>query len=277
MSSSLDLESADNTALPFESLQSIGSVYAFLDVDHPAVQWAVMRGMLVSSSHVSDSEGFVSFMQAGIVAAGNNARLFNEAIIELYRQKNFQKNQSRMRGMYFFGSRAEAEARINDADWPAYFKPENLVEFDLHCDEMPTVVDANWITFAEVDKSGRIPIDSLEWISRYWEGKQYNDRPVWEVIANGVALVLDENIRRACTLKLERQFADFAHSNIDGTYSLGSRQSRWVDPSVPSAAKRKRRLPQLSFERRGVSRPPHHTENERASRYWKARRDDEGK
>lgn len=165
-----------------------------------------MRGMLVSASHAAESAGFVSFMQAGIITAGNNPRLFNETIIDLYRQNRFPQCRSRMRGIYFFGSIAEATARINDNDWPAYFTADNLVEFDLLCDTMPTIVDANWITFAKVGSDGRIPLDNLDWISSYWSGKQYNENPTWEVIADGVALVLDEKIRRICNSSLEKEF-----------------------------------------------------------------------
>ena len=195
------------TPLPFSGLRSIGPVYAFLDIKHPAVAWAVMRGMLVSASHASASPGFISFMQAGMIAATNNARIFNEEIIELYRAKYFPQLPSRMRSICFFGSRAEAEARLGDKEWPPYFIADNLLELELFCDEVPTIVDANWITFAKTDKAtGRIPTENLSWISKYWRGEQYNERPVWEALANGVALVLDESIRRRCNEFLEKRF-----------------------------------------------------------------------
>ena len=146
MQGGTDKSTAPTAAFPFSGLQSIGPVYAFLDLDHPAVAWAVMRGMLVSASHAADAPGFISFMHAGMILAGNNARLFNEAVIEIYRATHFPKHISRMRGMYFFCSRGEAEARIGDKNWPPYFTSENLIELDLLCDDLPTIVDANWIS-----------------------------------------------------------------------------------------------------------------------------------
>ena len=159
-----------------------------------------MRGMLVSADYASapQNPGFISFMQAGIFATLNNSRVFNEFLIEAVRLSFFGHQVSRMRGMFFFRSRNEAEARIGDRRWPPYFEPKNLLELELCHDDPFTDVDANWITFAPVGEDGRISIADLQWVQRYWAGKTYNDSPVWERIAKGVALVLDEGVRRQC-------------------------------------------------------------------------------
>src|ERR1700730_6546084 len=113
-------------------------VFAFLNLEHPPVAWAVMRGMMVSADHASPSanQGFISFMQAGMIEHQNNARIFNESIIEGIRNVSFANRVSRIRGLYFFPSRAEAEARIGDRDWPRFFSAQNLLELELHCDEL---------------------------------------------------------------------------------------------------------------------------------------------
>lgn len=167
-----------------------------------------MRGMLVSADYASELpvSGFISFMQAGIVEALNNARVFNELLIETIRQNSYANRISRMRGMFFFRSRSEAEARIGDSEWPSYFRQENLLELELRYQETFTEVDANWITFAPVGDDGRILIDNLRWVQRYWAGETYNDHPVWERIAKGVALVLDERVRRRCYDHLRKIF-----------------------------------------------------------------------
>jgi hypothetical protein len=104
-------------------------VFCFLDLEHPAVAWAVMRGMLVSADYAYEpsSPGFISFMQAGIVETLNNRRLFNEDLIERVRLSYFAHQVSRMRGMFFFSSRGDAEARIGDPAWPPYFETKNLL------------------------------------------------------------------------------------------------------------------------------------------------------
>ena len=43
-----------------------------------------------------------------------------------------------------------------------------------------------------------MPVADLQWVHRYWAGDSYNESPVWERIAKGVALVLDERVRRQC-------------------------------------------------------------------------------
>ena len=45
----------------------------------------------------------------------------------------------------------------------------------------PTVVDANWITFAPVGPDFRLQMDDLAWIEKYWNGLQYQNAPVWEL------------------------------------------------------------------------------------------------
>ncbi|MEY9106498.1 hypothetical protein ABH999_002694 [Bradyrhizobium yuanmingense] len=185
---------------PFVELTQSTRVFCFLDLENPAVAWAVMRGMLVSADYASAvrDPGFISFMQAGIVDALNNPRLFNEFLIEGVRLSFFPNQVSRMQGMFFFRSHDEAAARIGDDRWPPYFEAKNLLQLELCYKDPFTDVDANWITFAPVGSDGRVPSDDLRWIQRYWKGEAYNDRPVWERIAKGVALVLDEGIRRQC-------------------------------------------------------------------------------
>lgn len=194
--------------LPFAGLNESTRVFCFLDLEHPAVAWAVMRGMLVSADYAStpQSPGFISFMQAGIVETLNNPRIFNEFFIEAVRLSLFERQVSRMRGMFFFRSRDEAEARIGDCKWPPYFESKNLLELELRYDEPFSDVDANWITFAPVREDGRIPIGDLQWAQRYWAGESYSDSPVWERIAKGVALVLDEQVRRECYKYLRELF-----------------------------------------------------------------------
>jgi hypothetical protein len=149
-------------------------------------------------AHQPPHPGFISFMLTGMIEWQNNSRIFNEVTIEEVRLRDFQHRVSRLRGIFFFRSRAEAEARIDDPDWPPYFKRNNLIEFDLSPATPPTVVDANWITFAPLGADFRLQTDDLGWVEKYWNGQQYHKEPVWEVIANGIAVILDEKIRRSC-------------------------------------------------------------------------------
>ena len=193
---------------PFAGLNRSVPAFCFLDLEHPAVAWAVMRGMMVSADYASapPNPGFVSFMQAGMIETLNNRRIFNEFLIERVRLSFFAHQVSRMRGMFFFRSRSEAEARIGDPAWPPYFDLENLLELQLYYDEPFSDVDANWITYAPLAEDGHVKIDDLQWVRRYWTGETYNDHPVWERLAKGVALVLDEQIRRQCYEYVRERF-----------------------------------------------------------------------
>lgn len=198
------------SSFPFAGLNQSSRVFCFLDLEHPAVAWAVMRGMMVSADRSSTPPvpGFISFMQAGIIEALNNQRAFNEFLIERVRLSLFPHSVSRMRGMFFFRSLAEAQARIGDPDWPPFFELKNLLELELRYNEPFTDADANWITFAPLSQNGRIVVDELEWIRRYWAGEKYSNRPVWERIAKGVALVLDQQARRQCYRYVQEVFPD---------------------------------------------------------------------
>jgi len=175
-------------------------VFAFLDLEHPPVAWAVMRGMLVSAdlASIDHTQGFISFMLARMIECQNNPRIFNEFAIEYVRQKISSNSVSRLRGMYFFGSYEEAMYRVGDANWPNYFRAENLVELELYSPQHVTIVDSDWVTFATRDKDNRIRTDDIQWIENYWKGEPRSTKPIWEYIANGVAIVLNEPVRRRC-------------------------------------------------------------------------------
>ena len=154
------------------------------------------------------SRGFISFMHAGMIEYQNNARLFNEFIIENIRLSSFPDAISRLRGMYFFGSYDEAILRAYDANWPPYFKSDNLVEFELFSPENVTIVDSDWITYAPLNSDSRIKTDHLEWIVRYWKGEARSSNPAWEYIAKGTAIVLNEEVRRRCFSSLKKRFPE---------------------------------------------------------------------
>jgi hypothetical protein len=77
------------SSFPFSSLDHSTGVFCFLDFEHLAVAWAVMRGMMVSADYAATptNPGFVSFMQAGMIEALNNRRIFNEVLVERARAR----------------------------------------------------------------------------------------------------------------------------------------------------------------------------------------------
>lgn len=182
-------------------------LFAFLDLDHPAVAWAVMRGQFVSADSAPGSiPGIVSFMVAAMIRHQSVSRLLNEEIIEQVRRVGFPHCASRIRGMYFFASRSEAEARIGDKDWPSYFIEDNLLELELSHSSSLTKVDANWITYAPTDGDGLILRHDVQWIESYWSGEVFREVPIWEIIVQGVAVVVDIEKRRRCRDFVGKEF-----------------------------------------------------------------------
>lgn len=180
-------------------------VFAFLDVDHPPVAWAVMRGVLVAAESLREPSSFVSFMFAGIIQSQNNRRLNNETVIEYARSKRFTNSVSRLRGMYFFENRAIAQLAL-DQNWGGHFKAENLAELDLYPAGNVTRVDANWITEAPRGSNGLLDTSNLNWIDNYWAGRPNGSSPTWEIISHGHAIIPDVEIRKRAYEVVKRTF-----------------------------------------------------------------------
>lgn len=162
-------------------------VFAYLDIDHVPTAWAVMRGMLISARlNPGYGPGCLSFMLAGIIFHGDNARLQSELMIEDRRLKSYPSQVSRLEGLYFFESRAEA-MRIA-SPWGGHFIEKNLYELEFHPSAAPTRLDSDWITNAN-DPTDR------NWVDDYWRGTPRSSAPSWELIGHGVAVVLDMKAR----------------------------------------------------------------------------------
>jgi hypothetical protein len=180
--------------------------FAFLDIDHPVVAWGVYRGVLVSAqAGGTPPECPVSVMFAGIVQHQNNARLHNELLIELVRSQRFQAKVSRLAGMFFFTDVVQANAAVS---WGGHFCQENLAELEVHPIGPTTKVDANWITYAQVDAAGRLNPNATAWIERYWAGDAFNDAPVWETLAHGRAVIYGTDLRQRAYERTATAFPD---------------------------------------------------------------------
>ncbi len=175
-------------------------VFAFLDVDHVPTAWAVMRGMLISARcNPGYIPGCLSFMLAGIIFHGNNARLHNELIIEDYRLKHFPSKTSRLEGLYFFESRAEALRIANS--WGGHFVEKNLYELEFRPSVAPNRLDSDWITYEN-------DLTNSKWIDDYWRGTPRSPAPAWEIIGHGVAVVLDMQARARAYDLVNAEFPD---------------------------------------------------------------------
>lgn len=179
--------------------------FAFLDIDHPVVAWGAYRGILVSANaEYQPPQCPVSMMFAGIVLHQNNTRLWNELLIEKYRQVHFPRCNSRLTGMYFFEDLHTAECAYQ---WGGHFSPEFLAEIELYPTSAIFRHDANWITYAPLDSNGRIK--SEEWIPKYWSGEECPGKtPVWELIVQGRAVICGTDLRKRAYENIVKKFPD---------------------------------------------------------------------
>lgn len=177
--------------------------FAYLDIDHLVVAWGVYRGVLVSAhAEARPPKAPVSMMFAGMIQHENNARLHNELLIESIRITKFNDKVSRLTGMYFFSDAAQADAAVQ---WGGYFRKENLAELEVH-PVAHTKVDANWITYADHDESGRVNPAETAWIEKYWAGEPFGDSPVWETLVDGRAIIFGTELRQRAYDKVARAF-----------------------------------------------------------------------
>ena len=180
-------------------------VFAFIDVENPAVAWASYRGVVVSANAEFNPPNCpISMMFAGIIRTQNNNRLHNELLIEKYRQQHFPDCISRLTGMYFFEDPHSA-SRVYM--WGGHFSPENLAEVLLFATRPISRHDSNWITFALLNANGRI--GNEEWIYRYWSGEPFPEKePLWEVIAQGRAVICGTELRIRAYNNVYAKFPD---------------------------------------------------------------------
>jgi hypothetical protein len=142
-------------------------------------------------------------MFAGMIQHQNNSRLHNELLIEGVRAAKYPDYVSRLTGMYFFTDVAQANAALV---WGGHFRPQNLVEVEAHPTRQYSKVDANWITHAEVDATGRVDPTKTDWIEKYWTGAPFSDQPVWETIVDGRAAIFGTEVRQRAYENIVREF-----------------------------------------------------------------------
>ncbi|WP_255989233.1 hypothetical protein [Chitinolyticbacter albus] len=180
------------------------TVFAYLDVSHPAVAWAVYRGVLVSAyAETPPNSCAVSMMVAQMLLDRDVSRIHNELQIELVRQGICPHLPSRLSAMYFFEDEAQAR-RVPGAGWGGhYFEDEYLAELELLETAQVARLDSNWITYAPKDTNDQLV--ATEWITDYWSGKPYPDaEPLWEILAHGRAVVYGTAIRERAYKEVTR-------------------------------------------------------------------------
>lgn len=168
--------------------------FAYIDISNPLVAWETAIGRICSVDQLEKQNIFtVSLRQFSIfkncVLKDDAYKISRELEIEYIRSTCFEEKISRLRGIYFFNSLDHAEAIIGRMNWKAaHFDPTYLTEVRFHKVKY-SEYDSEWITT-------NFNFDKSEWINNYLSGATCGDNPLTEVVASGVGVVLNNELRQ---------------------------------------------------------------------------------
>ena len=164
---------------------------AYLNVQNPFVAWASYRGVLVTPP--KNHQGFVSVWYADLLQQAGSEHWTTEMGLEELRRAKFPDRNSRLTGFFCFSdvNSAKAAPLLWNSGAKDYYKLDNLAEVNLSQASGHHLLDSNWITY-----SRGAGLDPNEWMESYWLGLPYpRERPVWETIVEGRAIVLGTKLR----------------------------------------------------------------------------------
>jgi hypothetical protein len=175
-------------------------LYACLDISDPMVAWEVAVGR-ISSGVERTPDGFgISLWTHRLLRScasnGPSKRLLREFELDQTRERTLPDAVSRLDGLYFFRSEPEALRAIDRWGWS---ERATFVSRVLFWSTATTVVDSEWITD---DLLG----DDDHWMPHYWRGEPRGDAPIPEVLARGVGLIDNAELRREAYERMSEDF-----------------------------------------------------------------------
>ncbi|MBV6306169.1 hypothetical protein KVP10_14840 [Candidimonas humi] len=164
-------------------------LWAYLDITNPLVAWEVAIGRICSADDPSRkiyaaSLWFYSLMRR-LSKDGLDRRFLNELLLEQARLQTHPDAVSRLRGVYFFESEEIANAAVARWGIPQNRRFISSVNFSANA---LTQVDSEWITW-------KLKSEDRDWMPRYWAGETYGERPLTEVLASGIGLIENMELR----------------------------------------------------------------------------------
>lgn len=200
-------------------------LYAYFNIKNPMVAWEVAIGRIRSICDDTETSFGVSLWFYNLLRKyiGNGASncVINEFKLELERQENFCDKVSRLQGVYFFESKEMAESALDRWKMPQKKKYISEVYFSGNS---YTEVDSEWIT-------SYIQSDETSWMKHYWSGKTLGVKPLTEILANGIGVIQDTNLRMmayneiiekwpTCSILLNSCIATFSEAKIENIGQL---------------------------------------------------------
>lgn len=182
-------------------------VYVYIDFSNPICCWNFIRGVLDSSSNLSNYFGFhvcSFFLKSRLI---NQKYFLLEQQLEFIRSTEFKEKISRLSGLYFFDSLQSAKSAENLI--PSFSK-ENLVKCLLPNNVSYQKHDMNWITYHAGDSN-------ISWMKQYWNGDTCCQSPygipIYECLTDGYLIVNEQELR-------DKLYRECAKNNLNDLFFL---------------------------------------------------------
>lgn len=175
------------------------TLFAYLNIEHPMVAWEVAIGRIKSSCDKSPDNFGISLWQYSLLSnyckSGLGHRFINELKLEETRQRDFPNQVSRLKGAYFFETIEDAQIAVERWGIPQRKKYISAVNFSANA---ITRLDSEWIT-------SYLCSEETDWMQEYWKGITLGVRPLTEVLASGIGIVQNMELRtQAYKIIMER-------------------------------------------------------------------------
>lgn len=171
----------------------MATFYAYINIHDPLVAWETAIGRYCSADNLEADQVFsISLRQFYLfkkysISGHSTPQIINELKLENIRSQLYAHLPSRLRGVFLFESLEDAEAAAQRWDGN-HFSSSFLSEIEMQPEKIAKL-DSEWIT------SNLAANNKSSWIDYYWQGETYGIKPLTEVIASGMGLILNQDLR----------------------------------------------------------------------------------
>src|SRR6266404_4589190 len=160
-----------------------------LDIDNPMVAWEVAIGRIASANENEAGFGVSPWAYSHLREYANSQRVrrfADELELERVRLSYYPNQVSRLRGVFFFESKFEAEAALDR--WGMATKKQYISAVTFYPSTL-SKLDSEWITFNLGSST------QTNWMKSYWSGETSGIKPLTEILAMGTGEVQDKSLR----------------------------------------------------------------------------------
>lgn len=195
-------------------------LFAYIDIfNNPFTAWEVAIGRVASASFNKENTIPLSFwffrlILSYIKSNYKDNRLKTELCIELIRKEFFPSKVSRLKGVYFFQD-YDSAVRTLDCWKNGNYNKDFISEVNFSVNKI-SYYDSDWIT----NNLKYNPQASDEWIYNYLSGKPMTNLPSWEIVAEGIGYIQNDDLRRLAYSELMKRWPETSSFLILCSYAF---------------------------------------------------------